>query len=329
MKSRTKKVILTMAIIMLTIALASVTLYQGVYAKVYNQSNIEQNQEFGANVEQLSLEDIVMDLYDLPNRFAGTKSNALAAQYIQNYFRETGLAPYFDDGYYHSFYSEHLKNSRYYMMNVTGTVENVVGRINGVDSTRAVVITAHLDSFLGKGVIDNASGTAALLQIARSLSEKVSPGEYPADLIFIAFNAEENGMIGSKAFYEVLSKDYAAFYNINMDCVGVANKPLAVKNLYENSEELYRDFLPFLDLYEIPYRDIVYAADMDGDPFGASDHQIFQENGHAAIILGEDGISSITNTKKDGDISMLDFDELSQLTSAVEDFILSANGKMY
>lgn len=329
MKFKTKKLFLFFIAFILAMTLAAIVLYYSIYAKVYNQSNTIQNTEIGSDVNQMSLEDIVEDMYDFPNRFAGTKSNALAVQYIRNYFRETGLTPYYENSYYHSFYSEYLKNSRYYMLNVTGTIENVVGKIRGVDSTRAVVISAHMDSYLGKGVLDNASGTAALLKIARNLTEYIQPDEYPVDLVFVAFNSEENGMIGSEAFYKELSRDYDEFYNINMDCVGAADKPLAVKNLYENSEELYRDFIPILEQYEIPYRDIVYAADIDGDPLGSSDHEIFQENGHAAIILGEAEIFGFTNTKKDKDMSILDFYELNRLTEAVTYFILSTNGHIY
>lgn len=329
MKSKKKKVLLYLVAFILTLFISALVLYKGIYAKVYNQTNTEQNTEIGSNVDQISLEDIVQDMYDFPNRFAGTKSNALAGQYIRNYFRETGLESYYDDGYYHSFYSENLKNSRYYMLNITGTVENVVGKITGKDSSRAVIITAHFDSFLGKGIIDNASGIAVLLQISQTISNKVQSNEYPVDLIFVAFNSEENGMVGSKAFYDEISKDYTAFYNINIDCVGVANKPLAFKNSHANSEALYQDFLPFLEKYKIPYRDILYAADQDGDPLGSSDHEVFQDNGHAAIILGEDEIRGITNTKKDKDISILDFHELNRLTDAVTDFILSTNGHIY
>ena len=159
MKSKKKKVLLYLVAFILTLFISALVLYKGIYAKVYNQTNTEQNTEIGSNVDQISLEDIVQDMYDFPNRFAGTKSNALAGQYIRNYFRETGLESYYDDGYYHSFYSENLKNSRYYMLNITGTVENVVGKITGKDSSRAVIITAHFDSFLGKGIIDNADIT--------------------------------------------------------------------------------------------------------------------------------------------------------------------------
>lgn len=325
MKSRAKKILLCVSAVIVIGFLS----YQFVYARVYNQSNMDQDYTIGADVNQLTIEQIVEDMYHFPNRFAGTKSNALAVQYIRNYFRETGLEPYYGDSYYHSFYSESLKCSRYYMLPVDGMVENVIGKIKGQDSTKAIFITAHMDSFLGKGVLDNASGVAALLETAKKLSGKLKPGEYPVDIVFVAFNAEESGMEGSKALYSDISRHYLEFYNINMDCVGAVNRPLAVKNLYENSQELYREFLPYLEKHQIPYRDIVYAADSDGDPLGSSDHETFQENGHAAIILGEDEIRGITNTRRDKDMAILDFPELYRLTDTVADFLESTDGKIY
>ena len=325
MKTKTKKIILAVIVILI---LAGFIGYRS-YTKVYNQSNVKQDTEIGSNIEKLSIETVVSDMYDFPNRFAGTKSNAIAVQYIRNYFRESGLEPYEGDSYYQSFASEYLKCSRYYMIPVHGTVENVVGRIQGEDSNKAIVISAHMDSYLGKGVIDNASGTAALLEVAKRLARQLQEGEYPVDIIFASFNAEECGLIGSSAFYEDVSNRYAEFYNINMDCVGALDKPLAVKNLYENSAELYRDFIPYLEKHQIPYKDIVYAADEDGEPLGASDNEVFQENGHAAIILGEDAVRGITNTKKDKELSILDFPELDRLADAVEDFVLTTAGKIY
>ena len=114
-----------------------------------------------------------------------------------------------------------------------------------------------------------------------------------------------------------------------MDCVGALDKPLATKTLYENSQELYRDFIPFLDEHQIPQQDIVYAALSDGDPVGNSDNMIFQENGHAAIVLGDHGLVGYTNTRKDNTFDIMDFAELNRLVDTVIDFVLSTDVKIY
>jgi aminopeptidase YwaD len=71
------------------------------------------------------------------------------------------------------------------------------------------------------GADDNASGTAALLEIARKLkSSKAKNNNY----LFIAFSGEELGLYGSKYFTENPTIDIKSInYMINMDMVGRLN----------------------------------------------------------------------------------------------------------
>ena len=309
--------------------IAGLLYYQGVYLRVYNQSNTRDNTTIGTGIDDKTESDIVADLAGLPNRYSGTRSNFMAVQYIRNYFLEAGLEPFYEDSYYQSFYGDKLKNSWYYESPVRGTVENVVGKIRGKDSSKAVVISAHLDSFHSKGVLDNASGTAVLLTVSRRLSQEFGPGEYPIDIVFAAFNAEESYLLGSEAFYPDIAARYSGFYNINMDCVGAKDKPLAIRNEHEASNALYKDLLPFIENHSIAVKDIMYATNKDGIITGTSDHEVFQKNGHAAIILGEDEIVHVVHTKSDNDKKQLDYAEMGRLTDAIVDFVASVNGKVY
>ena len=74
---------------------------------------------------------------------------------------------------------------------VRGGLRNVVGTVPGTDPGRTVVIGAHYDTkdipgFVGAN--DGASGTAVLLQLART----VKPRRLAPTLVFIAFDGEEN-----------------------------------------------------------------------------------------------------------------------------------------
>ena len=88
---------------------------------------------------------------------------------------------------------------------------NVIGRLAGSDPARApehVAFTAHWDAFgLGApvdgdrvrhGALDNATGVAGLLEIARAFAS--STPRPPRSLLFIAVTAEEQGLLGSE-FY--------------------------------------------------------------------------------------------------------------------------------
>jgi hypothetical protein len=108
-------------------------------------------------------------------------------------------------------------------------VVNVVGLLEGSDpvlKNEYLIMGAHLDhvgSQAGKiyfpGANDNASGSAALLQIARTFaSSEIKPKR---SVIFVFFASEEQGLNGSKYFVEHLpfpKNNITAM--INFDCVG-------------------------------------------------------------------------------------------------------------
>ena len=88
--------------------------------------------------------------------------------------------------------------------------------------------------------------------------------------------------------------------------------------------------MPILDAHDVPYdTDAIYAADIYGEPYGQSDHMVFHNNGRAAIIMGESKLQGYTNTPNDSDMEAMDFPELARVADAVEQFVVSSNGKMY
>lgn len=105
---------------------------------------------------------------------------------------------------------------------------NVVAKLDGADAKRRdewLIYSAHWDH-LGKqgdqiyhGAMDNASGTAALLELARAFSDDAKRGLKTArSLLFVATTAEESGLLGA-AWYArnplyPLEKSVA---NINID----------------------------------------------------------------------------------------------------------------
>lgn len=105
---------------------------------------------------------------------------------------------------------------------------NVVAMIEGSDpklKEEYVVIGAHLDhvgsqaGLLFPGANDNASGSAAVLEIAEAF---VKGGVEPRrSVIFVLFASEEQGLNGSKHFVERWNKGYDKITAmINLDCVG-------------------------------------------------------------------------------------------------------------
>ena len=129
-----------------------------------------------------------------------------------------------------------IKNKEQITMNInltnnykTQLTENVIACIPGIDrKEEVIVVSAHYDhiGMNGKriyfGANDNASGTAALLEIARKLKKAVEAGlPLKRSVVFATFTGEEKGLLGSKYFVETSTiphKNIKA--NLNIDMLG-------------------------------------------------------------------------------------------------------------
>lgn len=151
-------------------------------------------------------------------RRTGTAGNALAREYIVHRFDSLGLGK-FGDAYTAGFTFSSGQDTAAQGQNVLAFVQ---GKGEGY-----IVVSAHYDHLgirngqIYNGADDNASGVAALLQLAEYFS-----GHQPQHtIIFAAFDAEEIGLQGAKAF--VASPPVALSdikLNINMDMIAHSEK---------------------------------------------------------------------------------------------------------
>ncbi len=107
---------------------------------------------------------------------------------------------------------------------------NIIGYLN-FNAPQTIIIGAHYDhlgfgddgnSLDGAGQIhngadDNASGTAALIELGRLLQKTKARN---SNYLFIAFSGEELGLLGSKYWLQHPSLNIVPNYMINMDMVG-------------------------------------------------------------------------------------------------------------
>ena len=167
---------------------------------------------------------------------------------------------------------------------------NVVGVIHAGAADRlpgALVVGAHYDHLghggagslapdsheIHHGADDNASGTAALLEVARELEER--RGKLRRDVYLIAFSGEEEGTLGSTAFTRHPTaglKDTDLVAMLNMDMVGrLRGNQVAV--LGGESAAEWKEIVP-----PVCDRDGVLCA-LSGDGYGPSDHSPFYAAG--------------------------------------------------
>ena len=173
---------------------------------------------------------------ELQGRATGTEGIEKAATYIENYFREHDVEPYF----------ENFRDN----FEVEGKEAfNVVGFLEGNDpelKDEFVIIGAHYDHIgfgeavgndsIANGANDNAAGTVAVMELARKFAEKDHNGR---SLLFILFSGEELGLTGAEHIAQKLKSENLDLYAVvNLEMIGIpmeGKDHLAYLTGYENS----------------------------------------------------------------------------------------------
>jgi hypothetical protein len=94
---------------------------------------------------------------------------------------------------------------------------NVIGVIANQGAKETLVLSSHLDSVRNAGADDNASGSAALLELARVFTRQ----PLTVNLVFVAFDQEELGLVGSAAMAKEIGSLIPGTFlaNINTDMI--------------------------------------------------------------------------------------------------------------
>ena len=239
----------------------------------------------------------------LEGRRTGTVGATTAAGYIANQFAKLRLrpgsaAPNGKAGFLQAF--SHGKPNQ-----PTLTGYNVIGILDGTDKqlrSEAIVIGAHYDHLglggegslaansteIHHGADDNASGTAAIIELARQFAKEK---KNKRTIIFIAFSGEEEGLFGSK--YYIANPSFPienTVAMINLDMVGRLNeRKLTIggigtaaefKGLVEglNPKEIIETTfktLPGEVLTRKIRAGVPFVLQLSEDGFGPSDHSSF------------------------------------------------------
>jgi hypothetical protein len=176
---------------------------------------------------------------DMQGRAVGTAGGEKARAYVAKRFTESGVKPFRND-YFQPFDFTNREGVK-----VGGA--NVVGFIEGKKfKDRYIVVSAHYDHVgvekgeIHNGADDNASGTAALF----ALAEYFSRNKPSHTIIFAAFDAEESGLRGARAFVDAppVAREKIAL-NVNLDMVSRSEK----SELYAVGTHHYPQLKPVLE----------------------------------------------------------------------------------
>lgn len=191
-------------------------------------------------LEEENIRNHVTYLADDKREGRGTNSKGYlaAAEYVEAHFKAYKLIPLIGEGNGGSYFQK-FELKEHEQRNIKSKQDfdkpassNVIGLIEGTDPVLKdayIVLSAHLDhvgtidGVIHNGANDNASGSAAIMELARVIARK----PLKRSVIFALFGAEEIGLVGSKYFVDnspvPLSKVVA---NLNVDGIGAyVNQP--------------------------------------------------------------------------------------------------------
>lgn|GEM_PF-816678 len=187
-------------------------------------------------ISQVNADSIAKTIKDLQNygtRWCLNSNRKQIANYIKSRFLNFG------------FTSSEVKLDSFYLSNLNTWQYNVICEYKGsVNSLKYVVLGGHYDSYSNQnisitapGADDNASGTAAVIEIARVMK---STGFIPKlTIVFSAFAAEEYGLYGS---FDLAKK----FKNKQADIKAMINFDMIAYNNPSQNPNNYFFILPYI-----------------------------------------------------------------------------------
>ena len=205
--------------------------------------------------------------YTIVSRHYSKQGNAKAAQYILERFQSYGLTSSYQT--------------------ITSSLANVLGKKTGYRyPNQYVIICAHFDNMpsttTAPGADDNATGTAAVIEAARVLSS----ASFPYTILFAAWDEEERGLYGSKAYADTARrKGDSIIAVLNFDMIGYDGNNNGALDINTNtaSTPLANDFYQCVTLYQP-----TLVPQITTSLNGGSDHQSFQQKNYPAILSIED-----------------------------------------
>lgn len=255
---------------------------------------------------------------EIAGRAAGTPQAKQVADYIAGEFEKYGLQPLRSVSFYQPFTLLPPRGGKATSLSgVSQKGYNVVGYLPAKKKNADyIVVGAHFDH-LGKidgkvypGADDNASGVAALLELAKAFGKRyMEKGDFNHNIVFVAFDANNLNLQGSRYFASHLVTFPAEIaFMLNLDQIGSSLAPVGKNEEYllvlgvDKLKKWQQEQLWFANGY------FGIGLHLDSSYYGSpefydifyklSDQQSFTERGIPALLFTS-GITKLTN--KEGD----------------------------
>ena len=172
------------------------------------------------------------------------------------------------------------------------SINNVMGYLEGTDaSLPPIIVSAHFDHIgtdlngtIYSGALDNASGLSFMLEMSKYLT---SLGKPSRSILFLGFNAEEFGCLGSNAFIKEYKDNIKGSKVFNFDMIGSNNNvPLCIVGGKKDTDKT-----PFIKSVSNTCKtENIYFNYLFED---ASDHEGFRDQNIDAITFCDNDMTRI------------------------------------
>jgi N-acetylated-alpha-linked acidic dipeptidase len=170
-------------------------------------------------------------------------------------------------------------------------IYDVIAKLHGTSDDEWVVLGNHHDAWVF-GAVDPSSGTATMLETARSLGELAKSGWKPLrTIVMCEWDAEEEGLIGSTEWVEQnraeLQAKAVAYINTDVGVAGPNFSPSAVPSLKEFVRDATRE------IKNPTSGDSIYETWRDHDAHASAEMTGLARTGAKAEVSGETPISAL------------------------------------
>ncbi|MFV0538632.1 MAG: M20/M25/M40 family metallo-hydrolase [Dysgonomonas sp.] len=233
----------------------------------------------------------------LEGRKGGEPGGWKAAEYIRAELKSMGVRPWKRD-YIQSFVSTSPRAT-------TKEMHNVLGYIRGKNANEVVIVGAHYDHLglrrapidndsIFNGADDNASGVAAVLQVAKAF---MASGQQPERTIVFGFwDGEEMGLLGSFHFVDNYYKNIPIPLTSAPEIKAYINCDMVGRNKDDNAKHVIAYYSPEKEIFQTWINDDIESYDLNLEPEfrsmenqqGGSDHMPFIQAGVPIIFYHTD-----------------------------------------
>jgi hypothetical protein len=221
-------------------------------------------------ISESTVSNYISTLAGFGPRVTGSTACDNAGTYIYNVFQGMGLEVRY----------QYWSSGSYSGKNVEATI---YGENTGSDEI--YIVCGHYDSVPGSpGADDNAAGTAAVLAAAKVMSDF----KFSHTVRFVAFDGEEQGLIGSSYYVEeAYNNEDNIVAALNADMIGYAESPddaSKIKIFHDGGSSW---IMGYTDLVSQTYDEFIGLDIIDAGYASNSDHYRFWQYGYNAIMYHE------------------------------------------